>query len=146
MEDKKYYMDFAIKMSKMSKDPNTKVGSVISSNALYEIVSVGINHFPRRIKEGEISWRREGYFEDTKYAYVIHAEADAILGATLPLIPEHEYTLYTTMFPCNECAKLIARVGINKVVYLDDKYHELPAWVASRKLLKLAGIEFEQYE
>lgn len=48
-------------------------------------------------------------------------------------------TIYTTLFPCNECAKLIIQSGITKVVYLKDDQREKWYMEASRHLLKSAG-------
>lgn len=53
--------------------------------------------------------------------------------------------MYVALFPCNECAKLIIQSGIKRVYYLSDKYHDLPPFVASRKLMDLAGVEYIQY-
>ena len=50
-------------------------------------------------------------------------------------------SMYVALFPCNECAKLIIQSGIQKVVYLSDKYHHLPKMEASRKLLDMAKVE-----
>ncbi len=137
-ETDKKYMELAHKMATFSEDPNTKVGSVIVNRNT--TLSCGFNHFPNKVPKGSFSWQRKGKFENTKYAYVIHAEADAILDSKLPL-PSGDNTLYTTMFPCNECAKLIVKVGINRVVYHDDKYNHIPAWIASKRLLDLAKVE-----
>ena len=54
-------------------------------------------------------------FLDTKYAYVFHAEANAILNATTNV---KNASIYVTLFPCNECAKLIIQSGIKEVIYL----------------------------
>ena len=43
--------------------------------------------------------------EFQKYGYVVHSEANAIMHASRPL---EGCKLYVTLFPCNECAKLIA--------------------------------------
>lgn len=45
---------------------------------------------------------------ENKYAYVCHAEMNAILNKNLASI--NGSTIYTTYFPCNECAKLIIQV------------------------------------
>lgn len=50
---------------------------------------------------------------ETKYALVVHAEANAIVTAREPL---HGYTIYCTHSPCAECAKLIVQAGIKRVV------------------------------
>jgi len=52
--------------------------------------------------------------------------------------------LYSTLFPCNECAKLLIQAGIQRVVYLHDK-PEKPSSIASKRLLEMAGIPFHQF-
>ena len=76
-----------------------------------------------------------------KYPYVVHAEPNAILNATVPL---DNSTLYVTLFPCNECAKLIIQSGIKEVVYLLDKYHERDMFIASRRMFESAGVVYRQ--
>lgn len=51
---------------------------------------------------------------------VVHSECNAILNATFEL---SGCTLYTTTFPCYDCAKLISSVGITKVVFQHDYVH-----------------------
>jgi dCMP deaminase len=51
-----------------------------------------------------------------------------------------------TLFPCNECAKLIIQSGIKEVVFLEDKYHDELAFVASRKMFDSAKITYRQME
>ncbi len=61
---------------------------------------------------------REGEWLDTKYPYVVHAEANAILNSTSSL---KGATIYVKVFPCNECAKLIIQsinVGYCKLFLL----------------------------
>jgi dCMP deaminase len=50
------------------------------------------------------------------------------------------------MFPCNECAKAIIQSGIKELVYADDKYEGTPAYLASRRMLKAAGVKVTHYE
>jgi dCMP deaminase len=50
------------------------------------------------------------------------------------------------MFPCNECAKLIAQAGVKKVVYSDDKYLYKKKGQASKVILEKAGVEIVQYK
>ncbi|XP_032874744.1 probable deoxycytidylate deaminase [Amblyraja radiata] len=54
-------------------------------------------------------------------------------------------TMYVALFPCNECAKLIIQSGITKVVYMSDKYRELPKMEASRRMLGMAGVKCSQF-
>lgn len=138
-----YFMGVAILSALRSKDPNTKVGACIVGLD-HKIKTTGYNGMPSGIDETKISWNRES--EDplnTKYPYVCHAELNAILNATTPL---KDCILYVTLFPCNECAKAVIQSGIKKVVYLDDKYHDVNYSVASRKLLTMARVEMLRYE
>ncbi|XP_048445889.1 probable deoxycytidylate deaminase [Pyrus x bretschneideri] len=51
--------------------------------------------------------------------------------------------LYVTMFPCNECAKIIIQSGVAEVVYFVEKRLNNPdvSYIASHKLLSLAGVK-----
>lgn len=53
--------------------------------------------------------------------------------------------MYVALFPCNECAKLIIQSGIRDVIFLSDKYHDDPIFVASRRLFHLAGVSQQQH-
>jgi dCMP deaminase len=54
-------------------------------------------------------------------------------------------TMYVALFPCNECAKLIIQSGIQEVIYCCDKYHDRPEFVASRRLLDMARVNYRQF-
>ena len=79
----------------------------------------------------------------TKYAYVVHAELNAILNSPRPV---RGCTLYVSLFPCNECAKAIIQSGITKIVYESDKYAETEAIYASKRMLQAAGVELVRIE
>jgi dCMP deaminase len=51
-------------------------------------------------------------------------------------------TIYVTLFPCNECAKLIIQNGITEVVYLTDKHADKPATKASKLMLDSARVKY----
>lgn len=53
--------------------------------------------------------------------------------------------MYVGLFPCNDCSKMIIQSGIREVIYLSDKYHDATPFVASRRLLDLAGVTYRQY-
>ena len=48
-----------------------------------------------------------------------HAEMEAILAAARMGISIKGHDLYSTTFPCHNCAKLIIAAGINRVVYIE---------------------------
>ena len=54
--------------------------------------------------------------------------------------------IYVTLFPCNECAKAMIQSGIGEIVYADDKYNGTPGTLASRRMLKAAGVKLTPYE
>ena len=139
-----YFMGIAIFASKRSKDPNTQVGACIVDNE-HNILSLGYNGAPIGYPDDILPWEREGLPENTKYPYVCHAELNAILNAARNGVTLKNSTLYVTLFPCNECAKAIIQSGIKNVIYLEDKYHDLPMTCISKKLLSISKINFTPY-
>ena len=137
-----YFMGVALLSSYRSKDPSTKVGACIV-NEQKRIIGIGYNGFPYGCNDDEFPWEREGEYLECKYPYVVHAEPNAILNSTTSL---QGATLYVTLFPCNECAKLIIQSGIKEIVYMGDKYDGTPSDLASKKMLKAAGIKTRKME
>lgn len=138
-----YFMGVALLAAQRSKDPGSQVGACIV-NQDNRILSVGYNGMPTGCQDDEMPWAREGGFLDTKYAFVCHAELNAILnndGGSLK-----GTRLYATLFPCNECAKAIIQCGIREVVYLSDKYADSDAVVASKRMFRMAGVSLRQYQ
>ena len=138
-----YFMGVAKLSALRSKDPNTQVGCCII-NQDKKIIAVGYNGLPVGLNDKEYPWNvREGNLSETKYAYVVHAEMNAILNATTSL---KGATLYVTLFPCNECMKAIIQSGIKEIVYTDDKYKGVEFDLASRKMMQDAGITARKME
>jgi|SRR5574344_2972673 dCMP deaminase len=138
-----YFMGIALITAKRSKDPSSQVGAVIVDTD-HKVVSIGYNGMPRHIDDKDLSWNKnEGL--DNKYLYVCHAEFNAILNVRNGSSVK-DCTVYVTLFPCNECAKAMIQTGIKRVVYLSDKYADRIETQASKKLLTLAGITFEEYK
>ena len=138
-----YFMGIATLSGMRSKDPNTQVGACIVSQD-NKILSMGYNGLPRGCSDDEFPWAREGEPLDTKYLYVTHSELNAILnyrGGSL-----EGAKLYVSLFPCNECAKAIIQCGIREVVYDSDKYASTPGVIASKKMLRAAGVTLRHYE
>jgi dCMP deaminase len=134
-------MGVALLSAKRSKDPNTQVGACIV-NDKNKIVGAGYNGLPIGCSDDEFSWSKEGEFLDTKYPFVCHAELNAILnniGMDLK-----GCTIYTALFPCNECTKAIIQSGISTVVYLSDKYEQSDSARASKLMLEKAGITYRK--
>jgi len=131
-------MGIALLSAKRSKDPNTQVGACIV-NQLNKIVGIGYNGFPIGCSDDSLPWERKAdNVNDTKYPYVVHAEANAILNSTKDL---HGSRIYVALFPCNECTKLIIQSGIKEIIYLSDKYSDTDSVKASKRMLGLAAVK-----
>ncbi len=138
-----YFMGVAKLSGMRSKDPNTQVGACIVSQD-NKILSMGYNGFPIGCSDDEFPWAREGDPLENKYFYTTHSELNAILnyrGGSLD-----GAKLYVTLFPCNECAKAIIQSGIRTIVYGEDKYSATAAVIASKRMLRAAGVELIRYE
>jgi dCMP deaminase len=136
----KYFMGVCFLSAMRSKDPNTRVGACIV-NSENKIVGTGYNGFPIGCSDKKLPWNREGKRLKTKYPYVVHAEANAIINSTYDL---KGCKLYVGLFPCNECTKLIIQSKISEIVYISDKYKDLDDFKASTKMLKMAGVKLRQ--
>ncbi len=138
-----YFMGVAILSSYRSKDPGTQVGAcIVSKNN--RIMSVGYNGMPSGCSDDVYPWERDGDALNTKYLFVCHAELNAILnfrGGSL-----EGSRIYTTLFPCNECAKALIQSGISEIVYMQDKYSETDSVIASKKMMDSAGVKYRKYE
>jgi len=137
-----YFMGIAVLSAKRSKDPQTQVGACIV-NRDKKIMGIGYNGFPIGIEDKEFPWDSTGDYLDTKYAYVVHAEVNAVLNSTSSL---KDCTLYVTLFPCNECAKIIIQSGIKEVIFQEDKYADSELVLASKKMFEAAKIKYRQIE
>lgn len=138
-----YFMEIAKLSARRSKDPNTQVGACIV-NCDNKIVGIGYNGLPKGCSDDLFPWGNDN--KDillTKYPYVVHAEANAIINASLKVSGAR---IYTTLFPCNECMKLLIQSGIKEVIYLSDKYSTSDMTKASKKMALASGIILKKYE
>jgi len=137
-----YFMLQAMMASFKSKDPATKVGCVIVDGKNHQ-VTMGYNGMVAGIDESQLPWGKDKSvpIEHQKHGYVVHAEANAILHANRPL---EGCRLYVTLFPCNQCAKLVASKKIAEVIFLSDKHSNKDITRMSKRLFDLAGIKYRQ--
>jgi dCMP deaminase len=139
-----YFMLQAMMASFKSKDPATKVGAVFVDENKHQI-TMGYNGFVAGIDEKELPWGKDKSvpLEYQKYGYVVHAEANAILHSPRSLSGS---TAYVTLFPCHECAKLLASVKVKDIIYLQNKHEGTESHRISTKILALAGIKTRRIE
>lgn len=104
------FFDLAGYIADWSKDPSTKVGSVVVDPKSKRIISTGFNGFPAGVED------RDDRLTDRtiKYEMVVHAEQNALVAAG----PSAQgATLYVTPLPpCARCAVIIIQAGIKRVV------------------------------
>ena len=129
----KRYLEMATIWAQNSYCKRKKVGALIVKEKM--IISDGYNGTPAGF---------ENICEEDNYvtkSYVLHAEANAITKVAKSNNSSENSTLYVTISPCIECAKLIIQSGINRVVFI-EKYHN----EEGLKLLKRANIEIVHIE
>jgi len=137
-----YFMFQAMMASFKSKDPSTKVGCVFVDENRHQI-TMGYNGFVAGIDEEKLPWGRDQQapLEHQKYGYVVHAEANALLHGPRSLAGS---SLYVTLFPCHECAKLVASSKCKEVIFLKDKYVGTQSNIIAKKIFDLTGIHYRQ--
>lgn len=138
-----YFMGIALLSAERSKDPSTQVGACIVDDN-NRILSEGYNGMPAGCEDDIMPWGKIGDPLNNKYFFVCHAELNAILnyrGGSLK-----DARLYSTLFPCNECAKAIIQCGIKEVIYLSDKYASTDSTMASKRMFDMAGVAYRPYE
>lgn len=148
----RHFLDLAGCHAKMSKDPNTKVGSVIVGPDR-EVRSAGFNGFSRGIQDTpERLTDRE-----TKLKLIVHGEMNAVLAAARMGTPLKGCTLYLACTdesgiiwggpPCTRCTVEIIQAGISAVVSWPFK-EVASKWKddieLSRQLLNEAGIGYRE--
>ncbi|KAK5923797.1 hypothetical protein CgunFtcFv8_000734 [Champsocephalus gunnari] len=169
MKPEDFFMAAAVLSARRSRDPNRQVGACIV-NQDKKVVGVGYNKMPKgcedhmpwsRSKAREAADAAKDNGKDngknpvaasnavkadtppgdelnTKYLYVCHAELNAIMNKNSADLKG--CSIYVTLFPCNECAKLIIQAGMKEVVYLSDELRDRVETIASKRMLNEAHI------
>jgi dCMP deaminase len=113
------YMNIAKEIATLSHCTRAKVGAVLVDEN-YNIISYGFNGTPKgfdnvgeHLVDGKLVTKDE----------VLHAESNAITKIAKSNNSSVDSTIYVTLSPCLNCAKLIIQSGIKEVVYL-EKYRD----------------------
>ena len=157
-----YFLNLCSVIGTRSTDADTKVGCVIV-NKNNKILSTGYNGLPAGICEENWPLKREQmlYIYEgkegpiilnellvdehkmigsiNKYNVMLHAEINAIACAERSI---RGCTLYTSVFPCSNCASLIINVGIEKVVAFNSYKRHRVFNIISKELFRLSKISF----
>jgi dCMP deaminase len=104
----RFYLGLARFISSRSKDPNKKVGAVVTENNY--VRGIGYNGFPRAIEDSP----RRLNNKELKNLIMIHAEINALQcamgrGDTIYVYP---------CLPCSQCLGNISQYGITRIVTL----------------------------
>jgi dCMP deaminase len=133
------FLEMARNAAGWSKDPSTKVGSIIVDDDK-RVISVGYNGFPKGVNDDERLDNRE-----EKYKVIVHAERNALLFANKNVEGCHIYT-YPFM-PCSVCAGMVIQAGIKRVVTVRNKNSRWQQdFEVSRGLLYESGIILIEYD
>lgn len=100
----------------LSSAKRAQVGAVIVKD--HRVISIGYNGMPSGW-DNTCEYAIDDVTDKTR-PEVLHAEANAI--AKIARSPDscEDSTIYCTMMPCLDCAKLIYQSGIRKVFYRND--------------------------
>ena len=136
------FIRIAYEVASWSKDPGTKVGVVLVTDR--RIIATGYNGFPQNISD---SFDR---YEDreTKLAYTVHAEVNAILNAAKNGSPTASSTLYVTFPPCVRCSTAVIQAGVTHVVRpvlsaAPERWRE--SFASGMSLLVEAGVKVDAF-
>lgn len=127
------YLKMAETWASLSHCKRKQVGAIIVKDGM--IISDGYNGTPSGFDncceddEGNTHW------------YVLHAEANAILKVSKSTNSAHGATLYLTLSPCKDCAKLVLQAGITRVVFA-NRYKD----DSGINFLEHAGVLVEQID
>jgi dCMP deaminase len=142
-----YFMSLALLSAKRSKDPQTQVGACIVSPDK-KIVGIGYNGFPHLgpvSNDDCLPWGKEAGPDsvESKYPFVCHAEMNAVMNKNQQDITG--CSIFTTLFPCNECAKILIQSGIKEVVFLSDSKAGQTSMRVSRKMLQATRVVVREH-
>lgn len=127
------YLKMADEWAQLSKAVRRKVGCLIVRDG--QIISDGYNGTPAGF-DNTCEIVNEGFHHRAENKLqtkpeVLHAESNALMKLAKSTNSSKDSTIYLTMSPCFDCAKLIIQAGVVRVVY-------------SERYRNVQGIEFLQ--
>lgn len=126
------YMETAEAFAARSQCPRTKVGCALVLES--GIVAPGLNG---HASGGPNQWE----FSPDGNPEVVHSELNSLGKCLEQGLSTRGATMYVTLSPCLECAKLLVRAGVKRVVYRDE--YRLTTGL---DYLKKYNVEVEKYE
>lgn len=131
-----HFMCLAYEASLMSKDPSTRVGSVLVKDR--RVVGTGFNGFPAGIKDD-----RRLHDREVKYKIILHSEVNALLQAGREAKDSTLYVYGFSSAPCTRCTAQLIQAGVSRVVAyggsVPDRWKD--DFDMAEGLLREAGVE-----
>lgn len=142
----KTFMRIAKEMAKHSTCCRKQVGAVLVKNR--RVISTGYNGVPSGLRHCCDRFtpcdRAKPDFYDVHGVFSrnfeVHAEANCLLETAKNEISPEGTTLYTTLSPCQDCAKIICAAGVTRIVY-EELYDRDQKGI---ELLAEMGIDVDQ--
>ena len=132
----KRFLELADTVASWSRDPSTKVGSVITDSK-NRVVSLGFNGFPQGVSDDMAAYGQR----EVRLARTIHAEENALAFARRDLT---NCAIYVTHPPCAHCTAMIIQSGIALVVFWEPEEAFADRWgadlLASAEMFREAGV------
>jgi dCMP deaminase len=132
-----------------SHDPDRKVGAIIV-DLDGQLIARGTNAPPSALNL-TIADSQTAIRQDRRWKYFVleHAERNAIFDALLRGNSLKGTTMYSTLFPCADCARAIVASGVSRLVVLgvgldpdrDQKW--LDHYRHAERIFELAGVMVE---
>jgi deoxycytidylate deaminase len=100
----------------------TKIQNLeVSLKEAFSLVEGGNDFLEKMLKVGSVSvlFKATPLMDMIEFHREVHAEMAAVIDAAMRGVNVKGCTLYTTTFPCHDCAKHILAAGIARVVYVE---------------------------
>ena len=104
------FLNMSKEVATLSHCVRAKVGALLVNDG--NVISFGYNGTP----SGMDNCCEEN---DVTKPEVIHAESNCLLKAAKMGVSTQDTTMYLTLSPCKDCAKLIIQSGVKNVIYLE---------------------------
>jgi dCMP deaminase len=123
-----------------SKDPSTKVGTILLKEKTLQILSVGYNGFARGVDET----KPERWERPTKYNFCVHSEINSICNAARSGTSVEGAIAIVTMYPCCDCCRALIQSGVKNLITLPPNLKD-PKWgeefKTSKIMMEESGVE-----
>jgi dCMP deaminase len=134
-----FFMGMAFYVAGKSKDESTKVGAVIVGPD-NEVVSIGFNGIPRGVRD-----YKSRFVPPEKYAWINHAERNAIDNAARVGQRLKGCHMYCTLPTCSDCAKGIVQSGLSGITIesilqpvMEQAWYQ--SWLIADMMMREAGV------